>query len=676
MAVGHGNERGPASDTRADTDIEGRLLWTPSAERVRTAGVTAYLEWLAAERGRRLTDPTALWQWSVEDLDGFWNSIWDFCAVEGERGDGPALADARMPGARWFPTARVNYAENALTRHGPAPAVIAVREDATTAVVSWDELRREVAATAAGLRRLGVGPGDRVCAVLPNCVHAVVAMLATTAIGAIWSSCSPDFGPTGLADRFAQVCPAVLIGVDGYTYGGKSFDTLGVLAKVAERLPGLRATVVVPYLGADALERARATHLPGVLAWDDLLAGCDDAVPTFHRLPFDAPLWILYSSGSTGQPKPIVQGHGGILLEHLKSLVLHLDLGPDDRFLWVTNTGWMMWNLLVSGLLVGATVVLFDGSPKFPDLGALWRLAEAARITCFGTSPGFLTECARSGTVPREVADLSAVRTVGSTGSPLSPQAYAWVYESVGSDLMLSSISGGTGVCTAFVLGLPTLPVHAGEIPMRGFGCAVTTFDEQGKEIVDKVGELVITAPMPSMPIFLWGDQDGSLLRASYFSTYEDVWRHGDWALITSRGTVCMHGRSDATLNRAGVRIGTAELYQVVENSPGVTDSLVVDTSAPDRPGELVLYVCLADGVVFDDAFIQMLRATIRHELSPRHVPDRIERIAEIPRTQNGKKLEVPVKRLLLGEPLDQAVSLGAVANPQALLPFVPPTTR
>ncbi|WP_083730905.1 MULTISPECIES: acetoacetate--CoA ligase [Protofrankia] len=673
MAAGHGNEHGPAPDTGADTGIEGQLLWTPSAQRVRAAGVTAYLEWLAAERGRRLTDATALWQWSVDDLDGFWDSIWDFCAVEGERGDGPALADARMPGARWFPTAQVNYAENALTRHGPAPAVIAVREDATTAVVSWDELRREVAAAAAGLRRLGVGPGDRVCAVLPNCIHAVVAMLATTAVGAVWSSCSPDFGPTGLADRFAQVRPTVLIGVDGYTHGGQSFDTLGVLAKVAERLPGLRATVIVAYLATDALERARTIGLPGILAWEDLLAGCDDAVPTFHRLPFDAPLWILYSSGSTGKPKPIVHGHGGILLEHLKALVLHLDLGPDDRFLWVTSTGWMMWNLLVSGLLAGSTVVLFDGSPKFPDPGALWRLAEATGVTCFGTSPGFLAECARSGTVPREIADLSALRTVGSTGAPLPTRTYAWVYESVGSDLMLSSISGGTEVCTAFVLGLPTLPVRAGEIPMRGLGCAVTTFDEQGKDVVDEVGELVITAPMPSMPVALWGDDDGSLLRAAYFSTYEDVWRHGDWARVTSRGAVSIHGRSDATLNRAGVRIGTAELYQVVENIPGVTDSIVIDTSTADRRGELVLYVCLADDVVFDGVFTETLRAAIRRELSPRHVPDRIEKIVEVPRTQNGKKLEVPVRRLLLGEPLEQAISLGAVANPQALLPFMPP---
>ncbi|WP_239333666.1 acetoacetate--CoA ligase [Frankia sp. CiP3] len=654
-------------------DIAGRRLWTPSPQRVRAAGVTAYLDWLATERDRKLSGATALWQWSVDDLDGFWDSIWDFCAVEGERGDGPALADARMPGAQWFPTARVNYAENALTRHGPAPAVIAVREDSTTAVVSWDELRREVAAAAAGLRRLGVRPGDRVCAVLPNCVHAVVAMLATTSVGAVWSCCSPDFGPSAIADRFAQITPTVLIGVDGYTYGGKSFDTLGALGGVADRLPDLRAMVVIPYLAADAVERAHKAHLPAVISWADLLAGCDDQVPAFHRVPFDSPLWILYSSGSTGRPKPIVQGHGGILLEHLKSLVLHLDLGPDDRFLWVTSTGWMMWNLLVSGLLAGATVVLFDGSPKFPDLGTLWRLAEAVRITCLGASPGLLAACERSGIVPREIADLSAIRTIGSTGSPLSSAGYAWVYDAVGSDLMLSSISGGTDMCTAVAAGLPTLAVHAGEISMRGLGCAVSTFDGDGKELVDEIGELVLTAPMPSMPLFFWGDDDGSLLRASYFSTYHGVWRHGDWARITPTGSVIIYGRSDATLNRGGVRLGTAEFYQVLDSIPGVADSMIIDTSTAERPGELVLYVVLEDSGTLTDSFISTLLTTIRRELSPRHVPDRVEQISAIPRTYNGKKLEVPVRRLLLGAALEQAVSLGMVANPEALLPFIPP---
>ncbi|WP_322780564.1 acetoacetate--CoA ligase [Frankia sp. Cas4] len=676
MAVGHGDEPEVAPDAGPWTDTSGRRLWAPSPQRVRAAGVTAYLHWLATERGRTLADAAALWQWSVDDLDGFWDSIWDFCAVEGDRGDGPALADARMPGARWFPTARVNYAENALTRHGSAPAVIAVREDATTAVVSWDELRREVAAAAGGLRRLGVSPGDRVCAVLPNCVHAVVAMLATAAIGAVWSSCSPDFGSTALADRFAQITPTVLIGVDGYTYGGNSFDTLGVLGAAAERLPDLRATVVIPYLAADAVERAHQAALPAVISWEDLLAGSEDELPVFHRVPFDAPLWILYSSGSTGRPKPIVQGHGGILLEHLKSLVLHLDLGPDDRFLWVTNTGWMMWNMLVSGLLAGATVVLFDGSPKFPDLGALWRLAEAVRVTCLGTSPGFLTACERSGIVPREIADLAAIRTIGSTGAPLSPDGYAWVYDAVGSDLMLASISGGTDMCTAVAMGLPTVAVHAGEIAMRGLGCAVSIFDDDGKELLNEIGELVITAPMPSMPLFLWGDEDGSLLRTSYFSTYNGVWRHGDWARITPDGSVIIYGRSDATLNRGGVRIGTAELYQVVENIPGVADSLVIDTSTTERPGELVLYVALDDGTTLDGAFMNTLLTTIRHDLSPRHVPDRVEQVAAIPRTHSGKKLEVPVRRLLLGAPLEQAVSLGAVANPEALLPFISPAAQ
>ncbi|EYT92706.1 acyl-CoA synthetase/AMP-acid ligase [Frankia casuarinae] len=652
----------------------GTPLWEPPPRRISQAAVTNYRAWLAAERGVELADDTRLWEWSVTDLDTFWESIWDFCAVEGDRGTGPALADAAMPGAVWFPGARVNYAENALTRRGPAPAVIAVREDGATAVVSWDELRRQVAKAAAGLRSLGVAEGDRVCAVLPNTVYAMVGMLATASIGAVWSSCSPELGPTALRARFGQIDPKVLIGVDGYSYGGKSYDALDTLAALAGDLPGLGASVIVPYLWPDALSRARAAGLPGLLTWDELMAS-ETSEPEFTRVAFDAPLWILYSSGTTGPPKAIVHGHGGILLEHLKSLALHLDLGPDDRFCWFTTTGWMMWNYLVSGLLVGATVVLYDGAPGYPALGTLFGLAEALELTCLGTSVGYLQACEDAGLVPREFADLSRLRTVGSTGSPLSAAGYAWVYEAVSPTVMLSSISGGTDVCTALVAGLPTMPVRAGEIGSRALGCAVRVFDEAGEEVVDEVGELVVTAPMPSMPLCFWADPDGGRLRESYFSVYPGVWRHGDWARITPTGAVVIQGRSDATLNRGGVRIGTSELYSVVERVPGIADSLAVDTADERGHGELLLFVVLTEPGL-TEAVAARLREVLRAELSPRHVPDRIIEITEVPRTHTGKKLEVPVKRLLAGTALDEAVSLDSVANPDALLPFAAASAR
>ncbi|CAO5149244.1 Acetoacetyl-coenzyme A synthetase [Frankia sp. AiPs1] len=651
----------------------GTPLWQPSPERASQAAVTHYRSWLAQERGVALDDDPALWRWSVSEPDGFWESIWDFCAVEGERGPGPALADATLPGAVWFPGARVNYAENALTRRGPAPAVIGVREDGATAVVSWDELRRQVARAAAGLRALGVTAGDRVCAVLPNTVYAAVAMLATASIGAVWSSCAPELGPTALASRFAQVAPKVLFGVDGYSHRGRAYNTIEALATVAADLPGLAATVIVPYLSADAFTQAQEAGLPGLLTWDELMAD-DAAEPTFTRVPFDAPLWILYSSGTTGPPKAIVHGHGGILLEHLKTLALHLDLGPDDRFCWFTTTGWMMWNFLLSGLLVGATVVLYDGAPGYPTLGTQFGLAEALELTVLGTSAAYLHACRNAGLVPGDDNDLSLLRTIGSTGSPLSASGYAWVYDAVSPDVLLSSISGGTDVCTALLAGLPTLPVRAGEIGSRALGCAAAAFDPGGAPLVDQVGELVVTAPMPSMPVSFWDDPDGTRLREAYYSTYPGVWRHGDWVRFTADGAAVVEGRSDATLNRHGVRIGTAELYGVVEALPEVLDSIAVDVSDAAGPlgaagGGLLLFVVLAEAGLTEQT-AHRIRTALRSELSPRHVPDQIIEIAAVPRTHSGKKLEVPLRRLLAGAELADVVSLDAVANPQALLAF------
>jgi acetoacetyl-CoA synthetase len=654
----------------ASTVRAGTLLWEPSPDRIRDAAVTHYREFLADEYGLTFASDRELWRWSATDLGAFWDSIWNFCEVRGERGNGPALADRRMPGASWFPGAKLNYAHNALSRRGPEPALIAVREDAATAVLSWDELRRQVARCAVGLRRLGVHRGDRVAAVLPNCAHAVVAMLATASIGAVWSSCSPDFGPSGLVDRFNQINPKVLIVVDGYTYNGVPHGILHNIAELVEALPDLAATVVVPYLTADVAERVAQLDLPGMTWWDQLVIGLEE-MPVFERVPFSAPLWILYSSGTTGLPKPIVQSHGGIVLEHLKSLSLHMDLGPDDRFCWFTTTGWMMWNFLVSGLLVGTTVVLYDGSPSFPDISTLFRLVEALEITCLGLSAAFIHSCRGKGLSPCVVADLSSLRTIGSTGSPLSTDGYAWVYDSVKPDVLLTSISGGTDVCGPLAAALPTTPVRAGEMGGRALGCAVDVFDEAGNSLVDEVGELVVTAPMPSMPLLFWGDRDGSRLRESYFATYPGVWKHGDFARITPSGGLVVEGRSDATLNRGGVRLGTAELYRVVERFPGIADSIVVDTSSgPGQTGQLLLFVVLHERGL-TESLVAELKAEIRTELTPRHVPDQIIEILEVPRTLTGKKLEVPVKRLLSGVALDRAVSLAAVANPHALAPFI-----
>ncbi len=636
---------------------EGELLWTPSDDR---AGESAMARFLSAH-GQDPGDPQAAWRWSVADLSTFWDGVWQFCGVIGERGDGPALASRALPGARWYPGARLNYAENVLARDWPdgKPALVALREDGRRVSLGMGELREAVARAAAGLRRLGVGAGDRVAAVLPNAEHAVIGFLAAASIGAIWSSCSPDFGPTGILDRFQQIEPKVLIAVDGYRYNGRGFDIRDTLAQLQEGLPSLAAMVVVPYLDEGA------AALLGTVGWDELVA--EPAELAYQRMPFDAPLWILYSSGTTGRPKPIVHGHGGIVLEHLKQLMLHTDLGPDDTFFWFTTTGWMMWNLLVGALLVGSTIVAYEGSPVFPDLGALWRMAEQAEVTVFGTSAPFIGSCMNAGLVPRELADLSRLRTVGSTGAPLSPDGFAWVYESVNPDVLLASISGGTDVCTGFAGATPLAPVYAGEIQTRMLGCALAAYDGEGREVIDEVGELVVTAPMPSMPIGFWGDPDGQAYRAAYFEAYPGVWRHGDWCRITgARGSVIITGRSDATLNRGGVRLGTAEFYRVVNALPEIVDSLVVDVA-----DQLLLFVVLADDATLDDELRARIRTALRTQLSPRHAPDRIDAVGDLPRTLNGKNLEVPVKRILLGQPVGQAVATAALANPESLDVFI-----
>jgi len=643
-------------------------LWEPPAELVERARMTEYIRWLADERGLELEGYHDLWRWSVEDLEGFWSSIWDFFEVQSDGGFDQVLSGHEMPGARWFAGAHLNYAEHVFAgKDDPEPAILHASELRDLSALSWGELRAQVAATAAGLRGLGVERGDRVVAYLPNIPEAIIAFLATASIGAVWSSCSPDFGAASVIDRFAQIEPKVLFAVDGYRYGGKDFDRREVVEQLQAEMPSVQRTVIVPYLDPDA----DLSALGGAIRWEGLLGTGEGTELAFERVPFDHPLWVLYSSGTTGLPKAIVQSQGGILLEHLKKLNLHVDAHPGDRLFWFTTTGWMMWNFLVSGLLTRAAIVLYDGNPGHPDMGALWDLAERAGITMFGTSASYIAACMKAAVEPGAGRDLSRLRSVGSTGSPLSPEGFDWIYEQLGSDTWLFSTSGGTDLCTAFVGGVPLLPVYRGELQGRALGAAIEAWDEDGNAVIDQVGELVVTKPMPSMPIFFWGDPDGSRYRASYFEHYPGVWRHGDWIEITSRGTAIIYGRSDSTINRAGIRMGTSEIYRAVLGIDDVVDALVVDMPRPGTEGWMPLFVVLREGAALDDDLRRELASRIRRQCSPRHVPDEVFEIAEVPRTLSGKALEVPVKRILMGTPAEQAASRDSLANPAALDWFV-----
>ncbi|HET6997312.1 MAG TPA: acetoacetate--CoA ligase [Solirubrobacterales bacterium] len=640
------------------------LLWEPSAERVERARLTEFRRWLEAERGLLFDDYDALWRWSVDDLDGFWGAIWDFFEVQADGDPSTVLASREMPGARWFPDVSLNYAEH----------VFAGKDDAETAILhaselrdleqlSWGELRSQVAAVAAALRELGVERGDRVVAYLPNIPEAIVAFLASASIGAVWSSCSPDFGPASVVDRFAQIEPKVLFAVDGYRYGGKDFDRRETVAHLQAAMPSLKRTVVLPYLSPDP----DLSALRDVTTWDELLSDGAGAELSFERVPFDHPLWVLYSSGTTGLPKAIVQGQGGILLEHLKKLHLHVDAHPGDRLFWFTTTGWMMWNFLVSGLLTRAAIVLYDGNPGHPDMSVLWELAERAEMTMFGTSASYIAACMKAGVEPGAGRDLSRLGAIGSTGSPLSPEGFDWIYEHLGADTWLFSTSGGTDLCTAFVGGVSLLPVYRGELQGRALGAAVEAWDEDGNSVLDEVGELVVTAPMPSMPVRFWSDEDGSRYRASYFEMFPGIWRHGDWIEITSRGTAIIYGRSDSTINRSGIRMGTSEIYRAVLSIDDVVDALVVDLPRPGTDGWMPLFVVLRDGVELDEELPKEIARRVRERCSPRHVPDEVFQIAEVPRTLSGKVLEVPVKRILMGTAAEQAASRDSLANPAAL---------
>jgi len=623
----------------------GKLLWEPGRERIERAKLTAFARHVGVDGPYE-----ELWRWSVEDVARFWDAVWSWFAVEAERPYERVLASAEMPGAEWFPGAELSYARHVF--RGKDDDAVAIRHASELRELgewTWGDLRRETARIAAGLRALGVERGDRVAAYMPNIPETIAAFLATASIGAIWSSAAPEFGARSVVDRFQQIEPKVLLAIDGYRYGGKDFDRIDQVAGIAEAI------------GAKVV---RFGYLDGT-GWDEALLPYSPApLLEFASLPFDHPLWILYSSGTTGLPKAIVHSQGGILLEHLKKMHLHLDAQEGDRVFWFTTTGWMMWNFLVGVLLTEASIVLYDGNPAGE---VLWDLAAGTGMTCFGTSAAYIAACMKDGVEPAGGGrDLSALRSVGSTGSPLSPEGFAWVYDKLGSDTWLFSTSGGTDVCTAFVGGVPTLPVYEGELQARSLGAAVESWSEDGEPLVGAGGERVITKPMPSMPVFFWNDPDGSRLRESYFSMYPGIWRHGDWIEITERGTAIIYGRSDSTINRGGVRMGTSEIYRAVLADDDVVDAVVVDVN-----GWMPLFVVLREGAELDDELVARIRGRIRDYCSPRHVPNEVHRIAEVPRTLSGKVLEVPVKKILQGTPPEQAASRDSLANPAALDWFV-----
>ncbi|HEX8966890.1 MAG TPA: acetoacetate--CoA ligase [Chloroflexota bacterium] len=642
---------------------QGELLWEPSEAFKAHSIMAQYMRWLAEHRGLRFETYADLWRWSVEDLESFWASIVDFFEIRFQRTAQRVLASRSMPGARWFEGAEINYAQNVFRQAAnDRPAIVFQSESRPLTELSWAQLEGQVASVANHLRAMGVGPGDRVVAYLPNIPETVVAFLAAASLGAIWSSCSPDFGVEAVLDRFAQIQPKVLFAVDGYTYAGKPFPRLETVDALRRRLPTLQHTVIVPYLSSSASAR-------GARLWNDLL----DTTPPplqFEPLPFDHPLWVLYSSGTTGLPKALVHSHGGVVVEHVKTLGLHSNLRPGDRLFWHTSTGWMMWNYIVGGLLVGATPVLFDGNPAYPDLDTLWKLAEDARFTLFGTSAAYIMACLKANLRPGERHDLSSLACIGSTGSPLPTEGFVWAYDAVKRDLWLASVSGGTDVVSAFVASCPLLPVYAGELQCRALGASVESFDERGVAVVGETGELVITQPMPSMPVFLWNDPDFSRYRASYFETYPGIWRHGDWIRITPRGSAVIQGRSDSTLNRFGIRIGTSEIYSAIESLPEIRDSLVIGIELPKGGYYMPLFVVLAEDRELDDELKQTINTTIRNRFSPRHVPDEIVAVPAIPRTLSDKKMEVPVKKLFMGVAVDQAANVGATRSPEAVAYF------
>ena len=649
-----------ASDDAAPT-----LLWSPTPERIARSQLRRYMNWLKAERGRDFADYDALYRWSVTEVEEFWASLWDYFEIRAHKPYEKILGKRSMPGAEWFTGAELNFASEVF-RHATdsKPAILYASEQKPLQEMSWQALQGQVGAVATYLRKLGVKRGDRVVAYAPNTPETIVAFLAVISIGAVWSVCAPDMGLNAVLDRFRQIEPVALFAVPSSDYNGKHIDKGDVLAQLVADLPTLKNLILMP---------GRSEHaVPGRVAaaqWTNVTA--QPAALTIEPVPFDHPLWVVYSSGTTGLPKPIVHGHGGIVMVIMAMMALHNDIGSDDIYHWYSSTGWIMWNAQVSGLLVGATIAIYDGSPSWPDWNRLWQFVGEVKATFFGAGAAFYANCQKAGVEPRKVTDLSALRSIGSTGSPLSEDSYAWIYDQLGKDVWLTSISGGTDFAGAFVAGCVMLPVYAGEMQVRCLGADIQAFDDQGKALDNEVGELVCVAPIPSMPLFLWNDPDGKRYHDSYFDMYPGIWRHGDWIRITPRGGAIIYGRSDATINRYGLRLGTSEIYRAVEELPEVLDSLVVDLEYLGRDSYMPLFVVLRPGLTLDAPLKDRINLAIRKAVSARFVPNDIFQVLEVPRTLSGKKLEVPVKKILLGQPADKVSNPGTMANPGSLAWFV-----
>ncbi|MEY4883130.1 MAG: hypothetical protein RIS34_984 [Pseudomonadota bacterium] len=642
-------------------------LWQPSQQQIEASRLHHFQAWLKSKNGLEFSDYEAMWQWSVDEQTTFWQCIWDYFDVHADGTCLPVLGSTQMPGAQWFPNANLNYTEHVFLRAThERPALIARREDRSTYEVSWAALKREVGALAATLRRLGIVRGDRVVSYMPNRPETVVAFLACASLGVIWSSCAPDMGASVVLDRFRQIEPKLLFATDSYSYNGKHHDRAALVEELLGSLPTVDHVI---HVCGPLAEAGKVPVWRDRLDWNATIA--QDAELTFDRVPFAHPLWVVYSSGTTGLPKAIVHSHGGIVLTHLKTMALQHDLRAGDRLLFLGGTGWIVWNLQIGGLLVGATVVLYDGNPAWPDAKALWRFIDEYRITLFGCGAAYLINCMKDGLRPRDFVALESLRSINATGSPLPSDAYEWVYSSVKTDLWLASISGGTDIASGFVACAPTLPVFSGEIQCRELGVSAYAFNDNGQRVVDQVGELVITKPMPSMPVFFWNDPGNKRYLESYFEVFQGLWRHGDWIRFTKRGTSVIYGRSDSTINRFGIRMGTAEIYHVVESLPEVRDCLVVDLEFLGRASSMPLFVVLHEGKSLDDDLRSRIAQQIRTKASPRHVPDQIYQVAEIPRTLTGKKMEVPVRRLLLGAPAEKVAHADAMSNPQSFEFFV-----